>query len=176
MLFTMHATVMIFLVIIPILAGAFGNFLIPLMIGADDMAFPDAQHAELLVHVAGVYCVSAEAFLCTGMGRQSGWTVYPPLSVNEMAAPGSGTAADTVGAWPDIRGRVVDDGIDQLHDHDHPDARTGNDDVPAAADDLGDDDHGDPASVRACRCSRPQASCSSWIARWAPASSCRKAA
>ena len=79
MLFTMHATIMIFFVIIPILAGAFGNFLIPLMIGADDMAFPDAEHVQLLVHVAGVHLLHVE-LLRAAARPAAGWTSYPPLS------------------------------------------------------------------------------------------------
>ena len=53
-LFTMHGTIMIFFVIIPILTGAFANFLIPLMIGARH-GVPDAQHVLLLVHVARLH-------------------------------------------------------------------------------------------------------------------------
>ena len=68
MLFTMHATVMIFFVIIPILAGAFGNFLIPLMIGARRHGVPDAEHAQLLVHVAGVHLLRGSASSSQGGG------------------------------------------------------------------------------------------------------------
>ena len=47
-MFTMHATIMIFFVVMPILVGTFGNLLVPLMIGARDMAFPLAQPAFVL--------------------------------------------------------------------------------------------------------------------------------
>jgi cytochrome c oxidase subunit 1 len=85
-LFTMHATVMIFFVIIPILAGAFGNYLIPLMIGADDMAFPTLNMLS--------YWFMWPAFICIGLsfftppyGSGGGWTSYPPLSAVPEAAP-----------------------------------------------------------------------------------------
>jgi cytochrome c oxidase subunit 1 len=95
MLFTMHATVMIFLVIIPILAGAFGNFLIPLMIGADDMAFPTLNMMSYWFMWPAFICFTASFFTPGGgpdAGPAAGWTVYPPLSSVPSAAPGSGMA------------------------------------------------------------------------------------
>jgi cytochrome c oxidase subunit 1 len=91
MLFTMHATVMIFLVIIPILAGAFGNFLIPLMIGADDMAFPTLNMLSYWFMPPAIFCFFA-AFFTAGYGAGAGWTSYPVLSAIWEAAPGSGWA------------------------------------------------------------------------------------
>ncbi|MCH8830839.1 MAG: cbb3-type cytochrome c oxidase subunit I, partial [Planctomycetes bacterium] len=90
MLFTMHATVMIFLVIIPILAGAFGNFLIPLMIGADDMAFPRLNMFSYWFLWPAIFCFGLSFFV--GGGPAAGWTSYPLLSALAEAAPGSGWA------------------------------------------------------------------------------------
>ena len=93
MLFTMHASVMIFLVIIPILAGAFGNFLIPLQIGADDMAFPALNMLSYWFMWPAIFFFFG-SFVVGGVtaGPAAGWTSYPLLSALMAAAPGSGTA------------------------------------------------------------------------------------
>ncbi len=79
MLFTMHATLMIFFVIMPILAGAFGNFCIPLMIGARDMAFPRLNMISFWTGgVAGVLMLAG--FFVPGGHADAGWTSYAPLS------------------------------------------------------------------------------------------------
>lgn len=93
MLFTMHASVMIFLVIIPILAGAFGNFLIPLQIGADDMAFPTLNALSYWFMWPAIFFFFA-SFVAGGVtaGPAAGWTSYPVLSAIRAAAPGSGSA------------------------------------------------------------------------------------
>ncbi|MBI4012283.1 MAG: cbb3-type cytochrome c oxidase subunit I [Candidatus Rokubacteria bacterium] len=79
MMFTMHATIMIFFVIMPILAGAFGNFLIPLMIGARDMAFPKLNMLSFwAAFLSGL--VMLAGFFVEGGHAAAGWTSYAPLS------------------------------------------------------------------------------------------------
>jgi cytochrome c oxidase subunit 1 len=79
MAFTMHATIMVFFVIMPILAGGFGNYLIPLMIGARDMAFPFLNMLSFWVAVvSGVLMLAG--FWVEGGHAAAGWTSYAPLS------------------------------------------------------------------------------------------------
>jgi cytochrome c oxidase subunit I len=89
MLFTMHASIMIFFVIIPILAGAFGNFLIPLMIGADDMAFPALNMLSYWFMWPAFICMISSFFVAGGAAA-AGWTAYPTLTEGQASAPGSG--------------------------------------------------------------------------------------
>lgn len=77
-LFTLHATIMIFLWIVPAGAG-FANYLIPLMIGARDMAFPKLNAVAFwMIPPAGLLLISS---LVVGDAPDAGWTSYPPLSL-----------------------------------------------------------------------------------------------
>ncbi len=97
MAFTMHASVMIFYVIIPLLTGAFGNFLIPLMIGARDMAFPKLNMLSYWF-MWPAFVIALASFFVESGAAGSGWTAYPTLASASMpegqtgspAAPNSG--------------------------------------------------------------------------------------
>src|SRR5262249_5247269 len=79
MLFSMHATVMIFFVILPLLTGAFGNFLIPLMIGAKDMAFPKLNMMSYWF-MWPAFIIMLCSFFVDGGAGSSGWTSYPTIA------------------------------------------------------------------------------------------------
>ena len=86
-LFTIHGTAMIFLFVVPILAG-FANYLVPLMIGARDVAFPRLNALTYWLFLLGGLVILA-SFAADGGAAMSGWTAYPPLS-REFFSPGNG--------------------------------------------------------------------------------------
>src|SRR5436305_12720544 len=84
---TMHGTTMIFLVVVPIMAG-FGNYLVPLMIGARDMAFPRLNAMSYWLYLLGGIVLWSSWF-ATGGTAKSGWWSYPTLSELQFS-PGHG--------------------------------------------------------------------------------------
>ena len=84
---TMHGTTMIFLVVVPILAG-FGNFLVPLMIGARDVAFPRLNALSYWLFLLGGIVLWSSWF-ATGGPAKAGWWSYPTLSELQFS-PGHG--------------------------------------------------------------------------------------
>ena len=87
-LFTMHGLIMIFFAITPILIGCFGNYTVPLMIGAQDMAFPFLNMLSFWTFVLSQLLILASFFVQLGSAA-AGWTTYPPLSTN-VGTPGWG--------------------------------------------------------------------------------------
>src|SRR5664279_3558113 len=76
-LFTMHGVIMVFFFLIPSIPSTLGNFLVPLMIGAKDLAFPKLNLASWYIYVlGGLFTIYA---LVSG-GVDTGWTFYTPYS------------------------------------------------------------------------------------------------
>ncbi len=76
----MHGTIMVFLAVVPVLTGAFGNYLVPIQVGASDMAFPRLNMMSYQFYLFGGIVMLASFFI-PGGPAQSGWTSYPPLSL-----------------------------------------------------------------------------------------------
>ena len=122
----MHGTTMIFLFNTPVLAG-FGNYLIPLMIGSRDMAFPRLNAFSYWVFVlAAIFLFSS--FLI-GHPPDGGWFAYVPLTSKQYSP---GINIDFWGLGVDLRRHLDDGRRDQLHRHDLQAARAGHDVEPHA--------------------------------------------
>ena len=89
-MFTLHGAVMIFLFIIPSIPAILGNFVLPLMLGAKDVAFPRLNLASLYLWFCGA--IFFVIVLHTG-GLDTGWTFYTPYSTDKSGSQGAVVAA-----------------------------------------------------------------------------------
>ncbi|MCC7442980.1 MAG: cytochrome c oxidase subunit I [Bdellovibrionales bacterium] len=77
-MFTYHGTIMVFMVVIPLIPSAFGNFVLPMMLGAKDVAFPKLNLASYYVWLAGALVATASLVVNQ---LDTGWTFYTPYSI-----------------------------------------------------------------------------------------------
>ena len=78
-MFTLHGAVMVFSFIIPSVPGALGNIVLPMMLGAKDVAFPRMNLASFYLWIIGTGCLLAA--ILSGYGLDTGWTFYTPYSI-----------------------------------------------------------------------------------------------
>jgi cytochrome c oxidase subunit 1 len=96
-MFTLHGAVMVFLFIIPSIPGALGNFVLPVMLGAKDVAFPRLNLCSFYLWVAGAVCFLAALLMGS---LDTGWTFYTPYSSSAVSgSPAGGIIPAVTGAF-----------------------------------------------------------------------------
>ena len=132
---TMHGMIMVIYLLTALFLGGFGNYLIPLMVGARDMVFPYLNMLSFWVYLLAVLVLMA-SFFVPGGPTGAGWTLYPPQAIlpgtpgYEMGHhPDAGVAADLH--------RRLHDGRPELRDHGAAGAHPRHDADAHAADRVG---------------------------------------
>ena len=155
--YSIHGSVMVWLVIIPMVTGGFGNFVMPLQIGARDVAFPWLNMLSFWLVPVGR---SDAVQLVSRRRADAGWTEYPPVSLQGGAGTRCGAAAIfIVGIGSTMTGT-------ELYGDDLQDARAGDDLDADAAVQLGDvrdraaQHDRDGRALRGACCALPGATCS----------------
>ena len=123
--FTMHGIIMVFLFLIPSIPAILGNFLIPLMIGAKDLAFPRINLLSWYIYMLGG---AVHLYVLLTGGVDTGWTFYTPFSTSY-----SNGYVIAAGLGIFISGLFVDPDRPEFHRDHPPHARARSDLVPAAA-------------------------------------------
>jgi len=122
-LMTMHGTIMVFFVLTTAPQSGFGNFMLPIQIGAEDMAFPVLNMLSFWTTFLALLVLVA-AFFVEGGAPLGGWTAYPPLSgLGAVAGPGQGMGQTLWGGQHRHLLRRIAHGRDQLHRHHDRSAR-----------------------------------------------------
>ncbi len=123
----MHGTIMLLMFATPLFAG-FANELMPLQIGAPDVAFPRLNMVSYWLYLFGSI-IAVSGFFTPGGAAAFGWSAYAPLS-NAVTSPGIGGDLWVMGLA--LSGLRHHPRRGQLHHHDHLHARARHDDVPHA--------------------------------------------
>ena len=132
-LMTMHGTIMVFFVLTTAPFAGFGNYFLPIQVGAEDMPFPHLNMMSFWVTFVA-FCVAVSAFFVPQGPPLSGWTAYAPLSaLGPVAGSGTGNRPGVVGCLHrHLLHRAVA-GLAELHLHHAGHALQGHEpDAPAA--------------------------------------------
>ena len=79
---TLHGLIMIFFFVMPTLIGSYGNYLLPIYLGASEVIYPRINNVSILI-IASSYIILMLSMICE-YGCGIGWTLYPPLSTSLM--------------------------------------------------------------------------------------------